>query len=327
MLRSLFQLLPIALLLTGPRAFAAGTNAAPEPASIALSLVLRADAAIDGRGVFLAQLAEASDHRPLPSLRLLPAPALGTSLTLTRTRLQQLLAQPEFGLVVTNWTGAAATLVSRRMRALEEAELLPMLTQALQERCVRDRGELEIRPSRPWTAAQVPDEVLTLRVLDLPASGPAPLMMVRFELFAGPESAGTWQAVLQAKVWREIWVARAALRRGQGITDADLGRERRDVLPLRELLADPALATAALQVVENVSAGAPLLQRQLRLQPVVFRGQSANAVLADGLLNLTMKVEVLEDGAPGQIVRLRNPASRRELRGKVQNEKSIVVLM
>jgi flagella basal body P-ring formation protein FlgA len=36
---------------------------------------------------------------------------------------------------------------------------------------------------------------------------------------------------------------------------------------------------------------------------------------------------VLEDGAPGQVVRLRNAVSRRELRGKVQNEKSIVVIM
>jgi flagella basal body P-ring formation protein FlgA len=38
-----------------------------------------------------------------------------------------------------------------------------------------------------------------------------------------------------------------------------------------------------------------------------------------------MKVEVLEDGVPGQVIRIRNPQTRRELRGKVQNEQTVVV--
>lgn len=311
-------------LFLGSRALPADPRTPTSPLS---TLVLKAQVAVDGRGVFLSQVAEDPDQRPLPEIRILPAPGVGTPLALTRARLQQLLAQPEIGLNLTNWSGATSVLVSRRMRPLEEAEVVQLLTSALQERCVRDRGELELRLGRPWTAVQVPDEALTIRLVDVPSSGLTPSLMVRFELLAGKEPAGSWQAVLQAKVWREVWVARDALRRGQGLSESDLVQERRDVLTLREVLASPSWTMGALQAAENISAGTALLQRHLRLQPVVYRGQSVNAMLEDGLMNLTMKVEVLEDGAPGQVVRLRNPSSRREFRGKVQNEKLITVLM
>ena len=309
------------------RSLAADSPANGRAESPLTSLVLKATASVDSRGVFLDQIASAPDQRPLPAIRLCPGPTLATPLNLTRARIEQILAQPEFGLSLTNWSGAPAVLVSRRLRPFEELEMLQMLSRSLQERCARDRGELELRLGRPWNTAQVPDEDLSLRLLDLPTSGLCPLMLVRFELLAGTESVGTWQALVQARLWREIWVTRAPLRRGQGIGDSDVGRERRDILSLRDVLADPASASAALQVTENVPAGAALLQRHLRLQPVVFRGQAATATLADGLLNLVIKVEVLEDGAPGQVVRLRNATSRRELRGKVHNENSIVVVL
>jgi flagella basal body P-ring formation protein FlgA len=45
----------------------------------------------------------------------------------------------------------------------------------------------------------------------------------------------------------------------------------------------------------------------------------------DGVLNISMKVEVLEDGAPGQTVRARNVQSRRDLRGRVLDEKTILI--
>ena len=42
---------------------------------------------------------------------------------------------------------------------------------------------------------------------------------------------------------------------------------------------------------------------------------------------LTVKVEVLEDGLPGQTIRVRNLKSKREFRGKVQNEETIHVTL
>jgi flagella basal body P-ring formation protein FlgA len=40
---------------------------------------------------------------------------------------------------------------------------------------------------------------------------------------------------------------------------------------------------------------------------------------------ITLKVEVLEEGVTGQMVRVRNLQSRRELRGKVEDEQTIAI--
>jgi flagella basal body P-ring formation protein FlgA len=51
------------------------------------------------------------------------------------------------------------------------------------------------------------------------------------------------------------------------------------------------------------------------------------AVFQDGPLTISLKVETLEDGALGQMVRVRNPKTRRELSGKVQNEDLILIAL
>ena len=303
-------------------------TAADLPPSASLpSLTLKAEAQADSQGVFLAQLVVAPSNAALPHLRLLDPPRVGAPLTLTRANLQQLLARPECGLTVSNWSGAEQVRIARRTRSLGEGDVKELLTAALQDRYVQDRGELELRFSRPWAAVPVPDDNLTVRLIDVPPSGLSSLFIVRFELLSGTEPVGNWQAVLQAKIWREIWVTRTPMRRGQTISEAELNRERRDVLVVREPLADLAATTAVVESTESLQAGAPLLQRHLRLQPVMRRGQSADAILQDGVMSLSLKVEVLEDGAPGQIIRIRNPISRRELRGKVQNETTVMVCL
>jgi flagella basal body P-ring formation protein FlgA len=58
---------------------------------------------------------------------------------------------------------------------------------------------------------------------------------------------------------------------------------------------------------------------------VVKRGQTADAFVRVRSLTVVLKVEVLEDGAPGEMVRMRNLKTKKELRGTVINEKFIRV--
>ena len=59
-------------------------------------------------------------------------------------------------------------------------------------------------------------------------------------------------------------------------------------------------------------------------------GRSSAASMVDGLyqdgsLSISFKVETLEDGLLGQTVRVRNPKTRRELYGKVQNDQTVLI--
>ncbi len=139
------------------------------------------------------------------------------------------------------------------------------------------------------------------------------------------EKLGEWQLPLQAHIWREVWVARAPLKRGDNLADAEIERERRDLINNREPLADFAERDPAYELAEPLQNHSLLLARTVRLRPVIRRGQLADALVEDGALRVVMKVEALEDGAPGQVIRARNPQTRRDLRGKVLNEQTIAL--
>src|SRR5262249_3869907 len=152
---------------------------------------------------------------------------------LTRAQILTVMQKAASELVLTNWAGAERVRIIRLSRSLKESELKEQLTAVLQHDQVRDRGELDLRLARAWSPVLIPDEPFTLRILDLPTAGVSGSFIVRFDLVTAHETIGPWQAPLTARIWREVWVARSALKRDQPFTEADVVRERRDMLSLR----------------------------------------------------------------------------------------------
>jgi flagella basal body P-ring formation protein FlgA len=218
-------------------------------------------------------------------------------------------------------TAAAAPIE----RTFDQSDLVALMTTTLQQDYVKDKGELEINFTQPWTSRKVSNEALTIKILEMPTIGVSSSFIVRFELRNEHESIGSWQLPVRAHVWRDAWVAHAMLKRGDSLADADVTRERRDLLVIHEPLAEFVPRDPTLQIAEPVGIGAPLFARSIKPMPVVHRGQTVVALVEQGSLNITMKVEVLEDGAPGQFVRARNQQSLRDIRGKVLNEQTIIV--
>ena len=165
-----------ALIGGAPRAFAF-------PGAAAFELLPAAQ--VDSAGIFLHQIATASQSvLPPQPIRLADAPAFGQAASLSRAQIRELLKAnaPEFA--PTDWLGAAQVRVTRRARGLNERELRELLSATLQKDFVKDKGDLELRFTRPWASVFVPDETLVLKVIDLPATGVSAHFIVRFELFA-----------------------------------------------------------------------------------------------------------------------------------------------
>ena len=296
----------------------AGSAAEPD------SWKLLPQAQVDGSGVFLDQIAVASGAtQVLPHIRLARAPHAGQTASFSRTDVAGLAQTCAPGLLMTNWSGATEVRVSRRVRAFEDSDLLELLTATLQKEYVKSQGELELHLTRPGPKPQVPDEPLTLKVAEMPATGSARLLWSRFELWDGKERLGNWQAPVQAAVWRDIPVAHSTLPRGQSLKDADVTMERSDVLMLRDAFLNFPTTDDSLELTESIPAGLPVLNRSVRVRPLVRRGQMVEGVFQDGSLGISLLVETLEDGSLGQTVRVRNPKTKRELHGKVENEKTI----
>ena len=297
--------------------------AIPSGYSAAATFLLFSVAQVDGEGVFLQQVVKS--RQPLPAMKLCDSPAFGKTTELSRAQVNDLIAAAAPDLATTNWTGAESIHLSRRSHEFSETEMLALLTATLQRDCVKDRGELELDLTQPWTAPLVPDEPLTLKILEQPAAGVAPSCIVRFEICTAHETLGAAQVSLQAHIWREVWVARSTLQRSEPVADADIARERRDILNVHEALADFTAGDGTLEIAGFVNANAPLLARDVRPKIVIHRGQTADARLEDGTLTISTKVVALEDGAPGQTIRLRNPVSQRNLNGTVLNGNTILV--
>ncbi len=304
--------------------------ASTQPASDSdsnLSLRLLPQATVDSSGISLHQLVASDATNAIPDVRLATAPPPGRFIVLSRFQITELIRRSAPILVATNWTGANQIQISRRSRILDETELKALLTQAIAESKLQDQGELELRFPRPWTPIPVPDEPLTIRILDLPTTGVSPFFIVRFELIAANERVGHWQLPLQAQLWQEVLIARSPLRRGQLLANADLIAERRDILSVHETLSLDARSDTSLELMVNVNADQPILNRYVRQRSIVLRGHQVPAIIRNGPLTISLKVEALEDGHVGQMVRVRNPRTRRELTGIVQNEHSILICL
>jgi flagella basal body P-ring formation protein FlgA len=210
-------------------------------------------------------------------------------------------------------------------RQLGQDELHDLLVAAMNQQLGDKDAELELNFSQPWKPLAVPAGPLTVEILEPAPARLGSASILRFELHAGAVSVGSWQLPVQAKLWREVWVAHEALTRGASLTAADIVRERRDILAQHGTIADLPADPGTYELAGNVPSGAPLTAGMLRLKPVFFRGQLADAVVQDGGVTISLKVEVLEEGAPGQIIRVCNPQSHRELWGKIQDEHTISI--
>jgi hypothetical protein len=180
--------------------------AAPQKELDPLAWRLLPQAQVHAVGLYLNEVAD-NPSAPLPHIRLAPAPVVGQTTLLTRAQITELVRQNAPDLVTTNWCGAAQVRITRRLRLLEEQETRELLVAALQRGFVKDRGELELRFGRPWVATAIADEPFTVNILELPAAGVTSSFIVRFELRAGQALLGNWQVPVQARIWREVWVA------------------------------------------------------------------------------------------------------------------------
>ncbi|MBI4658808.1 MAG: flagellar basal body P-ring formation protein FlgA [Verrucomicrobia bacterium] len=233
---------------------------------------------------------------------------------------------------VTNAPGIGAADLSATLSGeFGQRELLFLLSSRLQPK--QDNGELELQLKLlmpPWKPISTTAGPIDLRILDKPMSGLSSQFSVRFDVLCGEKSLGTYFANVQARLFHDIWVTPTPVRRGASLSEVDLQKEQRDVISFREPVWSPENLPASMRLsdfrfAETVPAGGMILARHVQARPVMFRGQQVMAVIQNEVMSVSAKVEVLEEGAPGQYVRARNLRTRKEIRGKVIDEDTIEV--
>lgn len=206
-------------------------------------------------------------------------------------------------------------------------------SRAIEPDWVRARLEQAIRARMPW-----PAESVELRDWRLPepfeVSPGATRLIVRFrpdEDFSGsvgaefelvdpsrPDAAPLRRSAgVTLGVNLPVVVLKGEVRRGSALEESMLRLERRELSRVpRDALRELADALGQ-RPGRDLAAGQVLVRSALALEPVVQRGDTVLVESGAGALEVRVLARALERGAPGQQIRLENPATRQRLEAEV----------
>jgi len=205
-------------------------------------------------------------------------------------------------------------------------DLQPAITTALGTELDVDNGKLALTSLRPLPKVEVPDGFpLSVKITQVPAQGLAAFMTVKYEVIVGDQSRGEFTGFFKARLLREVWVATKLCQRLKTLDEVSLKLKQVDVINLRNGVWEGDKLTADLQIIQAVTPGTVLQPYHVRRRPVVLRNQTVQAVVRHKALHIRLPVVALDDGAPGDVIRLRNPKSFKEIRGTVVNGDTVSV--
>jgi flagella basal body P-ring formation protein FlgA len=206
------------------------------------------------------------------------------------------------------------------------ADLQPAITAALATELEVEGGELVLTSVRPLPKVEVPEGFpLIVKITQVPTQGLAAFMTVKFSVTVGDQSRGEHTEFFKAALLREVWVATKLCNRLASLDQVPLKRKKVNVINLRNSVWEGDKLTDDLQIIQAVPPGTVLQPRHVRRRPVVLRNQTVQAVIRHKALLIRLNVTALEDGAPGDVIRLRNPKSYKELRGTVVNSETVSI--
>jgi flagellar basal body P-ring formation protein FlgA len=257
--------------------------------------------------------------RSLVNLRIGRSPAAGQSVTLERDALKEwirlrLRVAPE----QVRWSGPESAQVIARSRAVAGEEIAVAAGDALRHwlaaRSDRNEVQLHVLPRD----IEAPEGEVRLATRPLANSRLRKRMLVWVDVWVSDRFVRTVPVSFDVSAWREAAEAIAPLEAGAALPMGALSIREVDVAAedgppaMVETLGREAFRTRrALQPGELVKA------RDVEGLPAVLRGQWASLRSGAGAVTLEARVEVLQDGRPGDRVRVRQPGATAAVVAKV----------
>ena len=288
------------------------------------AFTLKTKCEVNGDGVYLSDLLESKTGEAIPAIMIDVSPSWGTIREYSSQDLIKLINEKAQGVEVVSSEADIKPSISRSSRALGSREVLELLRVELLKSHVFKQGELELESIRPWKTLLVPDGPVELRMVSK-INYPTSQTSLRFQLMDGGVPFGVFSAPVKMSLWKEAWVATGQITRGNLLPKVQLERQRVNMIMVRQDLWEGNPSDGRYWFRENISPGRLVYSRAVVMKPVVRRGSLAKAVVSTGLVRVSTSVKVLEDGAPGEAVRVQNIRTRKELIGEVLDENTIKI--
>lgn len=180
------------------------------------------------------------------------------------------------------------------------------------------RGDLKVSLVRPWVAPAPVAGGYELSVVDCPARFTSSLL-VRVRLMNGDRSCGDAVLPVQVQLFRNVFVARALVERDASFDPAQLDVRRVDVLRERDAVATDE-CEGDFTYTTSVQPGRLLVWRDLTKRALVHKGEVIEVAAVDGTMTVTTQAIAMENGAAGDLIKVRNLTSRKDFSAYVVAE-------
>ncbi|MFA7430222.1 MAG: flagellar basal body P-ring formation chaperone FlgA [Rhodospirillaceae bacterium] len=251
------------------------------------------------------------------------APTAGETMVFDHARLTSLAA--EHGIVVQTLGGVPPEVaVSRAADTVTVDHVRAALRDALMAEGVTPGSEIELTTAvRPVAVAVGTLNPIAVSEVQFDRRNGRFSAMV--EMPVGAPNATRQRVSGQAYETIEVPVVLRPVNRDAVITDADI-----DWIKMRADRLQPGIATDSAEVIgmaarRSVRAGEPLRLRDLARPTLVARNELVTMVLTTSFMTLTSRGRALENGAIGDIVRIRNERSNKTVLGRVVDARTVVV--
>ena len=306
---------------------------AAEPRAV---IALRGESTVRGPEIRLGEVAEiqGQDAALVERLRGIeigraPLPGLSRTLDLpylkVRLRLQQI--DPAILLFDTPSTVSVAT-ASQRVAGVDLVAVVREHILAAAPPAARaypaEAAHLSIQPTAAPPDLTLPAGTLELKVRPRPASELVGSVSVTVEAWVDGLRIRSVSVPVRVSALFEVLVAARPIGRHALLVAEDVRLERREVVagqePIRELG-----SVLGRRAVRGISPGETVLAGMVELPPLVRRGEIVLLTAEGRGLRAVTQGEAKEEGKAGQVVRVRNLASGREIYGEVAGDRLVRV--
>lgn len=220
---------------------------------------------------------------------------------------------------------APAVVTSLGTVLIGSDQVLDALKREIAVRCGVE-GELHLSFAQPWKEVEIrSDKDWSVKLVEMPNGYLAPSMEVVFQLEAAGQSVGTWKETLNAKLYRPVWMTQRRLDRGERLDSGVCALKNIDVLS-QNLPYVPADADLSIyEMAQTLGQERPLTEQDIKLRPLVHKGDFVNVVVNQGALNISMKAIALNTGGAGEMVGVRNKDSRKDFQAQVIGPNTVQV--
>ena len=219
----------------------------------------------------------------------------------------------------------AAVKSASKKKTFSSEQLAMHLSDALTREFPNEQGAFRVSLLRLQAPTNIPEGPIEVSLKGLATTTLRSRVMLKYELKVNGQLIKSESVPTEIQVMKEVLVSTRRLNRGEALSYDDLSLEIKDVMGLHQPPMDPASDISSYEINYTLMQGKILTKRNIRKKPVVDRGDIVNGWLKRGLLQINLKVEVMEEAAPGQLVRVKNIRTKKYMRGVVQDENSIII--